>query len=89
MEAQSVVAIIGAIGLVLLAISWHFRKMNNPRIAQIGWVLVSIYFFSASWKYYSHQDYILTVMSMLALPLGFGIAIWEGKEDSGKTKDAL
>ena len=89
METQSVVAIVGAIGLVLLAISWHFRKKNNPKIAQLGWILVSIYFFSASWKYFSHQDYILTIMSMLALPLGFGIAIWEGKVESGKTKDAL
>ena len=25
----------------------------------------------------------------LALPLGFGIAIWEGKVETGKTKDAL
>ena len=89
METQSVVAIVGAIGLVLLAISWHFRKINTPKIAQFGWILVSLYFFSASWKYYSHQDYILTVMSMLALPLGFGIAIWEGKVETGKTKDAL
>ncbi len=89
METKSVVAIVGAIGLVLLAISWHFRKKNNPKIAQLGWILVSIYFFSASWKYFSHQDYILTIMSMLALPLGFGIAIWEGKVESGKTKDAL
>ena len=89
METQSVVAIVGAIGLVLLAISWHFRNINTPKIAQFGWILVSLYFFSASWKYYSHQDYILTVMSMLALPLGFGIAIWEGKVETGKTKDAL
>ena len=89
MEQQSIIAIIGAIGLVLLALSWHFRKSNNPLLAQIGWVLVSLYFFAGSWKYFSHQDYILTIMCMLALPLGIGMSIWEGRVEDGKTKDAL
>ena len=89
MEQQSIIAIIGAIGLVLLALSWHFRKSNNPLFAQIGWVLVSLYFFAGSWKYFSHQDYILTIMCMLALPLGIGMSIWEGRVEDGKTKDAL
>tara|TARA_B100001250_G_C19752386_1_gene768395 strand:+ start:206 stop:1123 length:918 start_codon:yes stop_codon:yes gene_type:complete len=89
MEQQSIIAIIGAIGLVLLALSWHFRKSNNPLLAQIGWILVSLYFFAGSWKYFSHQDYILTIMCMLALPLGIGMSIWEGRVEDGKTKDAL
>ena len=89
MEQQSIIAIIGAIGLVLLALSWHFRKSNNPLLAQFGWILVSLYFFAGSWKYFSHQDYILTIMCMLALPLGIGMSIWEGRVEDGKTKDAL
>ncbi|RJU81384.1 MAG: archaeosortase A [Candidatus Poseidoniales archaeon] len=89
MEQQSIIAIVGAIGLVLLALSWHFRKSKNPLIAQIGWILVSLYFFAGSWKYYSHNDYVLTIMCMLALPLGIGMSIWEGKVEDGKTKDAL
>ena len=89
MEQQSIIAIIGAIGLVLLALSWHFRNSNNPLLAQIGWILVSLYFFAGSWKYFTHQDYILTTMCMLALPLGIGMSIWEGRVEVGKTKDAL
>ncbi|MBT4924510.1 MAG: LPXTG cell wall anchor domain-containing protein, partial [Euryarchaeota archaeon] len=30
MEQQSIIAVIGAIGLVLLALSWHYRKSKNP-----------------------------------------------------------
>lgn len=89
MEQQSIIAIIGAIGLVMLALSWHYRKSKNPLLAQIGWILVSLYFFAGSWKYFSHQDYILTIMCMLALPLGIGMSIWEGRVQDGKTKDAL
>ena len=89
MEQQSIIAIIGAIGLVLLALSWHFRNSNNPLLAQIGWILVSLYFFAGSWKYFTHQDYILTTMCMLSLPLGIGMSIWEGRVEVGKTKDAL
>lgn len=89
MEQQSIIAVIGAIGLILLALSWHYRRSKNPLLAQIGWVLVSLYFFAGSWKYFSHQDYILTIMCMLALPLGIGMSIWEGRVEEGKTKDAL
>ena len=89
MEQQSLVAIIGAIGLVLLAISWHFRKSENVLLAQIGWILVGLYFFAGSWKYYSHNDYILTVMSMSALPLGFGMCLWEKNVSDKKTRRAL
>jgi archaeosortase A (PGF-CTERM-specific) len=89
MEQQSIVAIIGAIGLVLLAISWHLRKSENILIAQIGWILVGTYFFIGSWKYYSHQDYVLTLMCMAALPLGIGMSLWEGRVLDSKTKKAL
>lgn len=89
MEQQSIIAVIGAIGLILLALSWHYRRSKNPLLAQIGWVLVSLYFFAGSWKYFSHQDYVLTIMCMLALPLGIGMSIWEGRVEEGKTKDAL
>ena len=89
MEQQSIVAIIGAIGLVVLAISWHFRKSENVLLAQIGWVLVGLYFFAGSWKYNSNQDYVLTIMSMSALPLGIGMCLWEGRVIEPKTKNAL
>lgn len=89
MQQQSIIAVIGAIGLVMLAFSWHFRKSKSPLLAQLGWVLVSLYFFSGSWKYFSHQDYVLTIMCMLALPLGIGMSVWEGRVEEGRTKDAL
>ena len=69
METNSVVPLIGALGLVSLAISWHLRESSSLRLAQIGWILVGIYFFVGAWNYQAKGDLILTVMSLLALPL--------------------
>ena len=76
MEAQSLVALIGAIGLISLALSWHFRGGNSVKLAQLGWILVGIYFFFGAWKYQEKGDLLLTMMSLIALPLTIGLAYW-------------
>ena len=89
MEAVSLLPITGAVGLVSLAISWHRRTNGSVRIAQVGWLFVGIYFFSGAWDYQAKGDLILTVMSLLALPLTLGIARWEGNVGDIKARKAL
>ena len=89
MEANSVVPIIGAIGLVSLAISWHMRSRESARIAHIGWLCVGVYFFLGSWNYQEKGDLILTVMSLSALPLTIGIARWETNTLDLRARKAL
>ena len=69
MDAASIVPIIGAIGLVSLALSWHMRTKGSTRLAQFGWILVGLYFFQGAWSYQAKGDLVLTVMSLSALPL--------------------
>lgn len=89
MEAQSLVAVIGAIGLVSLALSWHLRSGNSVRLAQLGWIFVGIYFFSGAWKYQAKGDLILTMMSLVALPMTIGLAYWESNAIDDKSRSAL
>ena len=44
----------GALGMLMLAVSWWMRAHSTVRLAQLGWILVGIYFFSQSWTYLSH-----------------------------------
>ena len=89
MEAASIVPIIGAIGLVSLALSWHMRAKESTRLAQFGWILVGCYFFYGAWGYQEKGDLILTVMSLSALPLTIGIARWENNISDDKARRAL
>ena len=89
MEANSIAPVIGAIGLVSLAISWHMRSRESARVAQIGWLCVGVYFFLGSWNYQEQGDLILTVMSLAALPLTIGIARWEGNTLDLRARKAL
>ena len=89
MEGQSLVAMIGAIGLISLALSWHLRRGNSVRLAQLGWIFVGLYFFSGAWKYQAKGDLILTTMSLAALPMTAGLAYWESSTTDDKSRSAL
>ena len=89
MEANSIAPVIGAIGVVSLAISWLMRSRESARVAQIGWLCVGVYFFLGSWNYQEKGDLILTVMSLSALPLTIGIARWEGNTLDLRARKAL
>ena len=78
----------GAFGMMLLGISWWMRARNTVRLAQVGWVLVGIYFFSQSWTYLSHEDPILTVLAALTLPLSC-LAAWLESSASDARKEAI
>ncbi len=89
MESASIVPILGAIGLLSLAISWHFRQRDTTYVAQVGWTLVGVYFFTDAWDYQAKGDIILTVMCLLALPITLGIAKWESSVQDKKARSAL
>ena len=89
MEPQSIVPLIGAVGLVSLALSWHLRQSSAVRIAQVGWLLVGVYFFAGAWDYQAKGDLLLTVMSIAALPLTIGLARWESNVADVKARKAL
>lgn len=58
-------------------------------MAQIGWVCVGFYFFSGAWKYEEQGDLVLTLMSLLALPMTVGLAYWESHSEDLKATKAL
>ncbi|MFQ3317256.1 MAG: hypothetical protein ACI8T6_000683, partial [Candidatus Poseidoniaceae archaeon] len=84
-----VASLIGAIGLLSLAVSWHRRKKGEIRLAQYGWVLVGLTFFNDASKYLAHDDPVLTVFSVAALPMGVGMAFWEQRNTDLKTSRSL
>jgi len=82
--------ICGALGMILLAYSWHKRhQIGVSRPAQIGWMLVALYFFNESAYYFEIGDIVLTVMTALALPLGVGLVIAEARSLTKRDRDAL
>src|SRR5210317_236174 len=66
---ESSSALLGGLGMLALAISWLRRRQGSLRLAQIGWIFVGFSFFTQAWKYYDHDDLVLTVMCTLTLPL--------------------
>ena len=87
--SAEVASLIGAIGLISLAISWHRRKKGEIRLAQFGWVLVGLTFFNDASKYLSHGDAVLTVFTIATLPMAVGMAIWEQRVEEPKTARSL
>ena len=86
--SNEVISIIGAIGLLSLAISWHRRNSSSVWLAQIGWVFVGLFFFNDASLYYAHDDLILTLFSVMALPMAGGMALWEHKADDERTRSS-
>ena len=87
--SAEVASLIGAIGLISLAVSWHRRKKGEIRLAQFGWVLVGLTFFNDAEKYLSHGDVVLTVFTIATLPMAVGMAMWEQRVNDPKTQRAL
>ncbi len=87
--SAEVSSLIGAVGLISLAVSWHRRKKGEIRLAQFGWILVGLTFFNDAEKYLSHGDAVLTVFTIAALPMAVGMAIWEQRVDDPKTARSL
>ena len=87
--SSEVASLIGAIGLLALAVSWHHSRKGGIRLAQFGWVLVGLTFFNDASKYLGHDDPVLTVFCIAALPMGVGMAFWEQRVDDAKTLRSL
>lgn len=87
--SNEVISIIGAFGLVALAISWHRRESSPVRLSQVGWISVGLYFFNDASLYLAHDDLILTLFSVMTLPMAIGMALWESRADDERTKASL
>lgn len=87
--SKEVISIIGAVGLLALALSWHRRESSPLRLSQVGWVCVGLYFFNDATTYLEHDDLILTVFSVMALPMAVGMAVWEARAGDDRTRSSL
>ena len=87
--SQEVGSLIGAVGMISLAVSWHQRKSDGVKLAQLGWVLVGLTFFNDASKYLAHDDPVLTVFCTAALPMGIGMAMWESRVQEESTRSSL
>jgi hypothetical protein len=55
--SDEVSSVIGAIGLIALALSWHKRAASPVRLSQVGWIGVGLYFFNDTFTYMEHDDF--------------------------------
>tara|TARA_B100000700_G_scaffold327172_1_gene440903 strand:- start:776 stop:1714 length:939 start_codon:yes stop_codon:yes gene_type:complete len=86
---RSIATILGAIGMMILFITWKNRSGRYETLAPIGWVLTGFYFFNDIGFYLAHDDIVLTVMSALTLPGAVAIALWERQVSDKRNASAL
>lgn len=89
MVDKSVATILGAVGLIVLFVTWKSRTGKVEFLAPVGWILTGFYFFNDISFYIQHNDPVLTVMSAITLPAAIGIAMWERNVSKEKYKSAL
>ena len=89
MVDKSVATILGAVGLIVLFVTWKSRTGKLEFLAPVGWILTGFYFFNDISFYIQHNDPVLTVMSAITLPAAIGIALWERNVSKEKYKSAL
>ena len=89
MIGKSVATILGAVGLIILFVTWKSRTGKVEFLAPVGWILTGFYFFNDISFYIQHNDPVLTVMSAITLPAAIGIAMWERNVSKEKYKSAL
>ena len=74
--------ILGVLGMVLLATSLIRKKSNYSKIiASGGWVLIGLFIYLQSSYYVKIEDYLLVLMTAMALPGGILIAYLEIKDE--------
>ena len=86
---RSIATLLGAIGMILLFVTWKSRSGKFETFAPIGWILTGFYFFNDISFYIEHEDAVLTIMSAATLPGAVGIALWERKVSEEKYQKAL
>ena len=86
---RSTATILGAVGLLILFVTWKSRSGKLEPIAPVGWVLTGFYFFNDIGFYLAHDDVVLVVMSAITLPGACAIAVWERQVSEGKSANAL
>ena len=74
--------IIGAIGLILMSISFHANHVSNSRVFAIAaWPLIGLFFYLYCGYFVEISDPVLIIMTAAALPAGIAMSFWEWKID--------
>lgn len=69
---------IGAIGLILMSISFHSNSDGKSRaFAVASWPLIGLFFYLYCGYFVEIADPVLIVMTAAALPVGIAISFWE------------
>ena len=73
---------IGAIGLILMAISFHRHSDSKSTIVAIAaWPLIGLFFYLYCGYFVEISDPVLILMTAAALPAGIAMSFWEWKID--------
>ncbi|MGY8670619.1 MAG: hypothetical protein ACKVJ7_06185, partial [Candidatus Poseidoniales archaeon] len=76
---RSLATLLGALGMLILGVTWHSRSAFMQRFSPLGWILTGFFFFNDTSTYIEKSDMVLTIMSAACLPAAIGISIWEKK----------
>ena len=78
--------IIGTIGLILMAISFHRHSDSKSTVFAIAaWPLIGLFFYLYCGYFVEISDPVLILMTAAALPAGIAMSFWEWKiDDSNK-----
>ena len=73
---------IGAIGLILMAFSFHRHSDRKSTIVAIAaWPLIGLFFYLYCGYFVEISDPVLILMTAAALPAGIAMSYWEWKID--------
>lgn len=86
---RSLATLLGALGMLILGVTWHSRSAFMERFAPVGWILTGFFFFNDTSTYLDKSDLVLTIMSAACLPAAIGISIWEKRCRRKEESEAL
>ena len=86
---RSLATLLGALGMLILGVTWHSRSAFMERFAPVGWILIGFFFFNDTSTYLDKSDLVLTIMSAACLPAAIGISIWEKRCRRKEESEAL
>ena len=82
--------IIGTIGLILMAISFHgYSDSKSAVFAIAAWPLIGLFFYLYCEYFVEISDPVLILMTAAALPAGIAMSFWEWKIDDANKETRI